>query len=140
MPKKGKKPAKPEEVIAIKRPVPPKGINTNKARVWIDIVGSKPPDWFGVDTFPLLTAYCHHTVKAQEIDDKIEDVQFEPGTKIEHVDLLFKMRERETRAIMALARSMRLTQQSKLKAETAETKNRNQPGVVPWEFHNESDR
>jgi hypothetical protein len=49
------------------------------------------------------------------------------------------MAERETRAITSLARSMRLTHQSRLKAETAATRVRATPdGPRPWDWGKEA--
>jgi hypothetical protein len=47
---------------------------------------------------------------------------------------MMAMAERETRAMTALARAMRLTHQSRLKAETASSKARTMPtGPKPWD-------
>ena len=54
------------------------------------------------------------------------------------LDKLLAMRERETRAMSALARAMRLTHQSRIKAQTAHTAHARMNGgtagaLKPWE-------
>lgn len=119
------------------RAEPPRELTKAQAEVWRAVVSTKPADWFTEDTHPLLMAYCRHvvtaTVLARQIDGFNPDwLADEDGLK--RYEKLLAMRERETRAMTALARSMRLTQQSRYKAETAATKASSVgSGRKPWE-------
>ena len=120
-------------LISVVRPEPPGHLTERHAKIWRQVAATKPADWFRADTFPLLAAYCHHVAAAMEIDRKIEANRASADT--DDMEQLFKMRERESRAIVALARSMRLTQQSQLKAETAYSRQKNEPASSPpWEW------
>ncbi len=52
-----------------------------------------------------------------------------------HCDRLARAAERESRAMVAIARSLRLTHQSQVRPETAGRQVARQPvGPMPWEF------
>ena len=138
MPRKSKAALEAEtrgmHLIVVPRPKPPAHLTDLQVEVWLRVVNTKPADWFGPDTFPLLEAYCHHAVAAKVIDRKIQVESAEMDT--EEMDRLLRMRERESRALMALARSMRLTQQSQLKAETAHNQQqRSRTRSEPWKWN-----
>jgi len=49
-------------------------------------------------------------------------------------DKLTKVHERESRAVTALARSLRLTHQSRYDEKTANTAAKNAPVIKPWKL------
>ncbi len=102
------------------RPSPPEDLPEPAKKLWREVVGTRPSDWFRPDTHPLLAAYCRHVWHAAEIDRLIEKAfaEFE-GEDRAAIPLLLKARERESRAMLALARSMRITQQSQYEPRTA---------------------
>lgn len=119
------------------RPEPPRELTKAQAAVWRAVVATKPADWFTEDTHPLLVKYCKHITTSCVLDQQIDEfpahlLADEDGLK--RYEALLRMRERETRAMTALARSMRLTQQSRYKAETAATKAGGVSSRKPWEF------
>jgi len=66
---------------------------------------------------------CYQAAKIDSEMDKIIDRDFD-DTIADRFEKLQKMRERESAKIMALARSMRLTQQSQVDPERAHTASR----------------
>jgi hypothetical protein len=116
------------------RPAPPDELTQDQADVWKMVVATKPVDWFTPDTHKLLISYCKHATTARVLDEQIDN--FDPAWLTEPEGLLrYKeltgIREKQTRALTALSRSMRLTHQSvyrpeKANAKTAVTKK-------PWE-------
>ena len=121
-------------LVRVARSKPPVHLSGPQAEVWLRVVETKPADWFRPDTFPLLEAYCHHAVTAKAIDEKIRLEG--AGMETDEMDRLLKMRARESRVLMALGRSMRLTQQSQLKAETAHTQQQRTRGrSAPWTWN-----
>lgn len=104
--------------------------------VWNRVVDTKPSDWFTADTHDLLASYCRHVSTAAVIDQKIDEFRPEWLADDEGMDRyrkLLDMREKQTRAISALARNMRLTQQSKWQPATAHRKS-DKGGKKPWEL------
>jgi len=102
------------------------------------VVNTKPADWFTADTLPLLRSYVRHCYQAAKIDyemDKVIEKDF-TSELVERFEKLHKMRERESAKIMALARSMRLTQQSQVDPERAFTANAKQKSKssAVWDF------
>ena len=128
-----------DSVTAIPRSAtPPADFTEFEASIWTQVVNTKPADWFGTDTHPLLIAYCKHVATAAVLDRKI--AEFEPewmdsDAGLARYDKLLSAREKQSRAIMALARSMRLTQQSQYDHKTANTANKKSGNgsKTPWE-------
>src|SRR3954451_18956821 len=105
------------------RPQPPDELTDEQAEVWRAVVATKPADWFQPDTHPLLTQYCRHTVAARVLARQIDGMDpacLADEDQLRRYEKLLAMRERESRAINALARGMRLTQQSRYDAAKAD--------------------
>jgi len=122
---------------ARQRPAPPEGFGNRESAIWRRIVAAMPGGWFSPEHRELLARYCEHQIRAERFsavatrlamrDDLTRD-------DIEDIDRACKLAERESRAALALARSMRITHQSQLRAETAARRVADRPtGPAPWE-------
>jgi phage terminase small subunit len=123
--------------IIDRRPEPPEGLNDFQQAVWRRVVATRPSDWFRPDTRDLLVSYCRHVWHAARIDELLE-ARFETDEpqKRGEIPEMLKARERESRVMLALARSMRITQQSQYDPKTA--KRRKEPlGTPPWETYDD---
>ncbi len=140
MRQRGRKSAAAGVVAVISEPrlKPPAELDERQRNTWLRVTGSRPGNWFDAASEPLLKAYCQHIAIAAEVDEQI--TRFDrswidgPGG-LERFEQLLKARERETRMIAALARSLRLTPQS-LHNETASRavgRHREQVGPRPWD-------
>lgn len=134
MKQRGRKSAASLEVISgniasIERPPVPDDLTQEQADVWVKITNRMPADWFPAETWPLLGMYCRHVVAARRVAQMIEQVEGSDDLEVETLDRLYKMQEREGRAMSSLATKMRLTQQ------TTYDKSRKKPMQVkkPWE-------
>jgi hypothetical protein len=116
---------------------PPPELTDAQATVWRDVVGSLPDGWFTRAAYPILVAYCRHVCRARLLEMQI--AQFEPEwTRVdgglERLDRLLAVAERETRAMMACARALRLTPQAQMHPRTAGRAVSNLPiGPQPWD-------
>jgi hypothetical protein len=116
---------------------PPPELTDAQATIWGDVVGSLPDDWFTPAAHPILAAYCQHVCRAQLLEKQI--AQFEPEwTRVdgglERFDRLLAIAERETRAMTACARALRLTPQAQMHPRTAGRAVSNLPsGPLPWD-------
>lgn len=129
--------------ISGQRPRAPRELTKAEAEIWKATVATKPADWFRPDSWPLLTSYCRHAVMVDRLTQDINRLptmsdDADNGVKmLGLLDKLLAMRERETRSMSALARAMRLTHQSRLKAETAATAHNRANGTSgarkPWQ-------
>jgi hypothetical protein len=118
------------------RPAPPAELTPEQAEEWVAIVNAMPADWF--DHAPeLLVAHVRHVCTARLLAAQIN--AFDPAwlasdEGLKRYDKLLAMRERETKSMMSLATKMRLTQQSRYRADRAAVAVKNAPtGRRPWE-------
>jgi hypothetical protein len=124
-------------VISVRRPNPPGGLTEAEASIWRETVGSMPAGWFSKAQFPVLVAYCRHTARAAMLAAQVE--KFQPewiGVEggLARLDRLLAMAERESRSVLACARTMRLTHQSQRSPSVAGTAMRSIPqGPRPWD-------
>lgn len=118
------------------RIAPPAELSEFEAAVWVSVVNTKPAEWFQADTKQLLIAYCKHTSTAAILDDQLDAFKPEWLADTEGLDRYRKltdMREKQTRALTALSRSMRLTQQARYDTQKAAVADRKASGKKPWE-------
>src|SRR4051794_12129128 len=116
---------------------PPAELTDAQSKVWMDVVASMPGHWSTRAAYPILIAFCRHVCRARLLEMQIG--KFEPEWTgadggLERLDKLRCMAERETRAITACARAMRLTPQAQMHPRTAARLVNDTPtGPRPWE-------
>jgi phage terminase small subunit len=115
---------------ARKSPAPPPELNEAAAKIWKDIVKSWPTEYFRAGDLPLLQAYCTAADRKNQIDKLIAEhgVMFEgephPGLKV----------SRDEASLMAtLAVKLRLSQSSRIRADSASLKV-DLPERKPWDM------
>jgi hypothetical protein len=106
-----------------------------QAEVWKMITRTKTHDWFQPDTYDLLAALCVHIIALRDINARMNMLTIPDGSdydEIHRFDKMTAIRDRESKRVEVLSRSMRLTQQSRWQPKTAATK---QGGASrkPWE-------
>lgn len=105
-------------------PEPPVTLTGDQARVWREIVATKPVGWFSVASQPLLVQYCRAITLADDLDKQIAALMkrknFTPQVR-KSMDALHNMSHRNSVLINRLATSMRLTQQSQYNPRKAGT-------------------
>lgn len=102
----------------------PAELTTEQGKVWRDVIAAKPTDWFDSANAPLLLAYCRHVIEEKRLSQQINEFKTEWLTDDEYVkryDLLTRLHERQSKLALGLAKQMRLTQQSKYRADKANT-------------------
>jgi hypothetical protein len=122
--------------IEARRPPPPDNLSEGAAQVWRDTVVSMPGGWFDRVHEPLLVAYCRHVVTAERLTQLAESHLLKQSEiSLEDMDRLLRMRERESRAVVMCARTMRLTQQAQMHPRTAgrAVERSGGSGRKPWE-------
>jgi hypothetical protein len=96
---------------------PPAVMPTAQQAIWHQTVDSLPSDWFSAEQSPLLVAYCQHVCRGAQLEAALATLN--PLTEVEIFDKICKLAAGESAKILALARALRLTVQSRLRAETA---------------------
>ena len=94
-------------------------LTNEQAEIWRAVVGSKPEGWFGPDTAPLLVQYCRATSRANDIAGELNAIDVDDLRYRSRRLALLDLEEKQSRSVMALARSMRLTQQSQIDPKVA---------------------
>jgi hypothetical protein len=82
------------------RPPPPEDMTKLEAEVWKSTVDSMPPRWFGTAQHELLRGYCAHCVMANQLLIR--------WRRNGYTEELGRQYDRETAAIIKLARQLRL--------------------------------
>ena len=119
------------------RCAPPAELTEAQAEIWRAVVATKPADWFTEDSHPLLASFCRHVVSARMLSAAVDDAgsaDLADGDELKRMERLLKMRDRETKAVNALARAMRLTQQSRYDHKSSHTAASAAAGRKPWEY------
>jgi len=118
-----------------RRPSPPDTLTPTQAVIWQRITGVYPSGYFRPDSFDLLTAYCRHVDAAALLNAEIDRFQPEwlsDDDGLKRYKTLLECRDRESRTTMALARSMRITHQSRYTDKAAASVQRTE-GTRPWD-------
>lgn len=103
------------EIKPKERPEPPECLTEEEAEEWRAIVGRMPADWFQREHYPALENLCRHAVASRMAEGS---------------DLA-----RESRAVLACMRALRLTHQAQYDAAKADrsVKRAASGGPAPWE-------
>lgn len=120
---------------AEKLEIPPE-LTSEQGKEWEAVVSAMPADWFTREHEEMLANYCRHTVRHRVVSKELESFQPEDlkGDGVKRFNDLSKIAERESRAMLGFARSLRMTHQSQYDAGKAARKNNNkQMGPRPWE-------
>lgn len=113
------------------RPVPA-DLDEAEARIWRAVVESKPREWFGEDSAPLLREYVRAVCMCDELEPEIKRLR-EPGQDKHALKMVLDMRDKESRRASSLATRLRLTQQSRYTPQAAGTANKRAAGKRPWQ-------
>lgn len=117
-------------IVSIRRPDPPDELTEEQADEWRAVVNRMAADWFPRETHGLLAQYCRHIVASRHVAQLIAKAESDDGDlDIRQYNSLLMMQGREGRAATALARAMRLTQQSTYSAH----KTKPQQAAKPWQ-------
>jgi hypothetical protein len=112
---------------------PPPGLTDGERAVWMASASGKPSDWFGSEHIAMLVDYCRTVVRCDVLDAQIK--AFDPewlkeDEGLKRYERLLSMAAKLSGVCNTLARSMRLTHQSKYVANKAGTTVR---GRKPWQ-------
>ena len=117
----------------------PTDLSVEEAEVWGRVVATKPGEWWDAGTVPLLAQYCRATVQAELIAGLVRQTassMLSDPSQLGTYKELRKIQGALSGEITTLARSMRLTQQSRYNAKNSETANRKATGRKPWVIEN----
>lgn len=135
MKQKGKKSAAQLSVIsteALQRPAAPDDLLPDERDLWDAITATRVPDFFDVATLPLLAEYCRIKTRVDLLAEQLEDFDadwFKTDDGVKRYRNLSSCCDQAQGRMIALARSMRLTQQSRYVPHTAGNKPKRPAGA-----------
>lgn len=98
----------------------PCGLTAAELAVWRLTVSALPSGHFSAEQAPLLERFCIHTVRARSLDALLATL--DAVADLDRYDKLARLVSQETGRMFAAGRALRLTNQSRMKAETAGTR------------------
>lgn len=105
------------------RPRAPDFLTDFQREVWERTVSGEPAEQFKTAALQqLLVEYCRHVETADRLSKQV-DLATAPGCNLEfsEIDVLLRMRDRETKALADKATKLRLTNQSRYTPQSAGT-------------------
>lgn len=114
----------------------PDDLSPAEAKVWRTTVESKPADWFGPDSYPLLKEFVRAAAMCDHLAQPIADAVEAKDTRKIRAGL--NMRDREAKRMADIATKLRLTQQSRYTPGAAATADRRAGGKRPWQGPSQS--
>ena len=130
-------PRKSAAALSVVRPSPdvrpdePPGLSAEERALWRAVVDSKPADWFGPDSVPVLKEYVRAAVTCDTLDGMVRAAL--KSRDVTDMKAALQMRDRESRRVAGLATKLRLTQQSRYTPHAAATAERKASGTRPWQ-------
>lgn len=116
------------------RPEPPEDLTAVQAEEWRAVVGRMPASWFKREHYGMLAAYCRHVCRARDVE---KELSLTPISDLERYEKLARGAERETRSLIACARTLRITHQSQYDEKKAHRTVNNHSSTgngSPWDF------
>lgn len=118
-------------------PAAPGSLTASQAANWNLIVRTKPSDWFGADTYPLLVEYVRGIDAADVLAramDEFDPEWMKDDAGLRRFQVLAQLQVKKAASLASLATKMRLAQQSRYTEKTAATaaKRAGSP-KKPWE-------
>ena len=108
---RGRKSGTSLATVAVMAPLPPPPIDLTKAEAaqWNEIVFHQGADYFGRETFPLLTQLCRHIVASHHVAAMIREAELDKECSLHRYSTLLLMQQRESKWISTLSDKMRLS-------------------------------
>lgn len=99
---------------------PPRDLTPAQALLWRTVVDSLPGDFFGREQEQQLRSYCQHAAMADDLAQRLQatDPMVDGWAKLSACQVS------HSKAALALARGLRLTNQSRVQPDTAHTKSK----------------
>lgn len=97
----------------------PRELNSEECVIWDAVIDAHERDWIQRDQFPVLVQYCKHVITARRVSQMIRAEEAGEEFDTDAYLKLLAAQERESRAVTALARSLRITNQSRYHSDGA---------------------
>lgn len=117
------------------RPDADYSLTDEQAEVWHAVLEALPAGWIGAEALPVLAAYARTTVHLRRLGMLITQEEGSDEFDPRHYAALIRAHGQAAQILKTLATSLRLTPQSRLRAErAARTIDGHRTGPKPWEW------
>jgi phage terminase small subunit len=99
-------------IMPSSRPEPPKGLTSQQAKHWREIVARMPANWFLTEALPILEAYCVQITRQRHLAAKINKLEQAGDSDDKQYLTMLRKENAGVRALAILATKLRLTPQS----------------------------
>lgn len=110
---------------------PPQELSVAERALWKEVVASKPAEWFGSDSVPVLKEYVRAAATCDTLADRVVQALATGDESI--IKNALGVRDKEAKRCADLATKLRLTQQSRYTPQAAATADRKASGPRPWQ-------
>lgn len=107
----------PAQPISTSRLEPPRHLKKHQKAIWLEVVNSLSADWFTPEQGAILERYVSHVARSRELEVLL--MKCDPDLHLDRYLSLSRAATVESKTVLALARSMRLTHQARLRATAA---------------------
>jgi phage terminase small subunit len=116
------------------RPKPPRALDRAEKTVWRDIVGAMPPNWFGLESQPVLRRLCAQIVISEGLEERLRKIRADGLGGSERAARLVQAHRDTAKTVSQLSQSLRLTPKSRWSARTSESAVEHAAKERPWEI------
>lgn len=118
-------------VTALGRIEAPSTLSASEKALWERVVDSKPAEWFGADSVPLLIEYVRCAGECDTLHDMVVQALTD-GDDVPVLKDVMKLRDMASRRLLSIGTKLRLTQQSRYNPGTASTATAKTAARKPW--------
>lgn len=109
----------------------PDGLSKDESALWQKVVDSKPAEWFGEDSAPLLVEYVRCKSECDTLHLRVEAALAEGEPKA--IKDAMQLRDMSARRLLSIGTKLRLTQQSRYTPSSAATASKGSSAPrKPW--------
>jgi hypothetical protein len=106
------------------RPPPPPRLSKAERQIWLDVVASRPPNYFDAGTWPLLEAFCLHSVVTDGLAAEVRSDQNNKRLRDEH--------RKQSAMVAMLATKLRLAKMQRRQHQSSEERETPTPRRRLW--------
>jgi hypothetical protein len=119
----------PNPIVEPRLPVPAE-LSPAERGLWAQVTSALPANFLKREQGELLVRYVRHATRARELDALA--AACDPEVDLDRLAKLVQLAGSESRTALAFARSLRITNQARLKAETAAAQVDARPASESW--------
>lgn len=110
----------------------PAHLTDQQKEIWRQTTESRPADYFGEDSLPLLAEYCRAAAMCDALAYQVEAAM--AGGDAQELKTVLQLRDMEARRLTSIGTKLRITNQSRYTPQAANTAGKGGGGGKVWQF------